>query len=125
MATRKPTSRKPASRATSSSRTRAATPRAAAAPRSRQAAPRASRESGSAITAIYMFFAHAVGAGARALSPDKIAKEDRRDGLPFFLFLLGILYHLAIVQEKYVEKTADRNDKEKQPDSDAAVIANC
>lgn len=38
-----------------------------------------------------MFFAHAVGAGARALSPDKIAKEDRRDGLPFFLFLLGII----------------------------------
>ena len=38
-----------------------------------------------------MFFAHAVGAGARALSPDKIAREDRRDGLPFFLFLLGII----------------------------------
>ena len=91
MATRKPTSRKPASRATSSSRTRATAPRAAAAPRSRQTAPRASRESSSAITAIYMFFAHAVGAGARALSPDKIAKEDRRDGLPFFLFLLGII----------------------------------
>ena len=91
MATRKPTPRKPASRATSSSRTRSASPRSAAAPRSRQAAPRATRESGSAITAIYMFFAHAVGAGARALSPDKIAKEDRRDGLPFFLFLLGII----------------------------------
>lgn len=38
-----------------------------------------------------MFFAHAVGAGARALSPDKIAREDRRDGLPFFIFLLGII----------------------------------
>ncbi len=91
MATRKPTPRKPVSRATSSSRTRNSAPRAAAAPRSRQAAPRVSRESGSAITAVYMFFAHAVGAGARALSPDKIAKEDRRDGLPFFLFLLGII----------------------------------
>ena len=43
------------------------------------------------LVSIYMFFAHAVGAGARALSPDKIAKEDRRDGLPFFLFLLGII----------------------------------
>jgi S-DNA-T family DNA segregation ATPase FtsK/SpoIIIE len=31
-----------------------------------------------------------VGAGARSLSPDKIAKEDRRDGLPFFLFILGV-----------------------------------
>lgn len=38
-----------------------------------------------------MFFAHAVGAGARALSPEKINREDRRDGLPFFLFLLGII----------------------------------
>ena len=43
-----------------------------------------------ALVAIYMGLAHAVGAGARALSPDKIAKEDRRDGLPFFLFILGI-----------------------------------
>ena len=90
MAARKPTPRKPASRATGNSRTRTA-PSRAVAPRSRQAAPRASRESGSAISAVYMFFAHAVGAGARALSPDKIAKEDRRDGLPFFLFLLGII----------------------------------
>ena len=38
-----------------------------------------------------MFFANAVGSAARALSPDKIAKEDRRDGIPFFLFLLGII----------------------------------
>jgi S-DNA-T family DNA segregation ATPase FtsK/SpoIIIE len=38
-----------------------------------------------------MFFAHSVGAAARALSPDKISREDRRDGIPFFLFLLGII----------------------------------
>lgn len=38
-----------------------------------------------------MFFAHSVGAAARALSPDKISKEDRRDGIPFFLFLLGVI----------------------------------
>ena len=37
-----------------------------------------------------MMLAHAVGAGARALSPEKIAKEDRRDGLPFAIFLLGV-----------------------------------
>ena len=42
------------------------------------------------LVAIYMGLAHVVGAGARALSPDKIAKEDRRDGLPFFLFILGV-----------------------------------
>lgn len=37
-----------------------------------------------------MFFANAVGQAARALSPDKISREERRDGLPFFLFLLSI-----------------------------------
>jgi S-DNA-T family DNA segregation ATPase FtsK/SpoIIIE len=42
------------------------------------------------LVAIYLGLAHVVGAGARALSPDKIAKEDRRDGLPFFLFILGV-----------------------------------
>ena len=42
------------------------------------------------LVAIYLGLAHVVGAGARALSPDKIAKEDRRDGLPFFLFILGL-----------------------------------
>ena len=44
------------------------------------------------LVAIYMFFAHVVGAAARALSPDKIAKEDRRDGLPFFIFFLIIIF---------------------------------
>jgi DNA segregation ATPase FtsK/SpoIIIE, S-DNA-T family len=42
------------------------------------------------VVAIYMFFANAIGTLARSFSPDKIAKEDRRDGLPFFLFVLGI-----------------------------------
>jgi S-DNA-T family DNA segregation ATPase FtsK/SpoIIIE len=42
------------------------------------------------LVSIYLGLAHVVGAGARALSPDKIAKEDRRDGLPFFLFILGL-----------------------------------
>ena len=73
MATRKPTSKTPA---------RAGASRTRRAPSEGNAQNLAIR--------IYMVFAHAVGAAARALSPDKIAKEDRRDGIPFFLFLLGI-----------------------------------
>ena len=91
MAARKPTPRKPASRAKSAPRTRAAAPRSATPRAAATRARQTQADSGSAFTSIYMFFAHAVGAGARALSPDKIAKEDRRDGLPFFIFLLGVI----------------------------------
>lgn len=38
-----------------------------------------------------MLLAHAIGAAARALSPERIAKEDRRDGFPFLIFLGGII----------------------------------
>ena len=73
MATRKPAaSRKPAPRST----------------RSAHPQGQASRNLG---VRIYMLLAHAVGAGARALSPEKIAKEDRRDGLPFAIFMLGVI----------------------------------
>ena len=37
-----------------------------------------------------MFFAHLFGGASRALSPDRIEREDRRDGIPFFLFLLAV-----------------------------------
>ena len=68
MATRKPAQRKPARQASAATRS-------------------SSTKLG---VRIYMVLAHAVGAGARALSPEKIAKEDRRDGLPFAIFMLGI-----------------------------------
>ena len=68
MATRKPAQRKPA----------------------RQDSAAARSSSTNLGVRIYMVLAHAVGAGARALSPEKIAKEDRRDGLPFAIFMLGI-----------------------------------
>ncbi|MEY4366766.1 MAG: translocase FtsK [Actinomycetota bacterium] len=38
----------------------------------------------------YLFFAHITGALARSLSQDKIAREDRRDGLPFFIIILAV-----------------------------------
>ncbi len=89
MATRRPTSaRKPAPRATatrapkSAPRTKAPVPRTYKAP--------SSGGFSSFLAAVWLFFAHIVGGAARALSAEKIAKEDRRDGFPFFVFLLGV-----------------------------------
>ncbi|WP_127793151.1 DNA translocase FtsK [Agromyces sp. LHK192] len=38
----------------------------------------------------WMGLAHVVGGGARALGPETLEKDERRDGLPFFLVLLAI-----------------------------------
>ncbi len=38
----------------------------------------------------WMALAHVTGGAARALGPEKLSKEERRDGLPFFLVLLSI-----------------------------------
>ncbi len=43
-----------------------------------------------ALAAIYLFFAHLIGAAARAFSKDTIEPHERRDGFGFFLFLLGV-----------------------------------
>ena len=43
-----------------------------------------------ALAAVYLFFAHLVGAAARAFSKDTIEAHERRDGFGFFLFLLGV-----------------------------------
>ena len=39
----------------------------------------------------WMALAHVTGGSARALGPEKLSKEERRDGLPFFLVLLSIV----------------------------------
>jgi S-DNA-T family DNA segregation ATPase FtsK/SpoIIIE len=39
---------------------------------------------------MWMGLAHVAGGAARALGPEQLSKEERRDGLPFFLVLLSI-----------------------------------
>ncbi len=39
----------------------------------------------------WMGLAHLTGGAARALGPEKLSKEDRRDGFPFFLIVLAVI----------------------------------
>ena len=95
MAARRPTTRKPAGKTPGSKPRAAATSRNTGSIRATpaKAADRsAPREPGSGLFSRgYMFFAHAIGGGARALGPERIAPEDRRDGFPFAIFLMGVV----------------------------------
>ena len=54
----------------------------------------------------YLFLAHGFGSLARALSPDQIALEDRRDGPPFFMAILGVLgvvFSWFLIQEPWAQ----------------------
>ena len=54
----------------------------------------------------YLALAHGFGGAARALSPDQISKEDRRDGFPFFIAILGILgitFGWFLIQESWAQ----------------------
>ena len=56
------------------------------------------------LSRFYMAIAHGMGGVVRAFSAEKIAPEDRRDGPPFFLFLLsaaGILFSWFLVNESW------------------------
>ena len=76
---RKPSGRKPA---------RTAAPRAAA------AKPRPAKPQGQGFLAglskFYLGTAHLLGKLVRAFSTEKLADDDRRDGAPFFVFLLSV-----------------------------------
>lgn len=54
----------------------------------------------------YLALAHGFGGAARALSPDQISKEDRRDGFPFFMAILGVLgiaFGWFLIQEPWAQ----------------------
>lgn len=60
----------------------------------------------SALQRLYMALAHLTGGGTRAFSSKTLAPEDRRDGAPFFLFLLsifGALFSWFLVQEAWAQ----------------------
>jgi S-DNA-T family DNA segregation ATPase FtsK/SpoIIIE len=83
----------PRSRGASAARSTGAAPRK---PATRTAAqktvkyPVASEPRANPLVSLWLAFAHVVGGAARAFGPEKLAKEERRDGLPFLLFLLAV-----------------------------------
>ncbi len=80
-------SNKRARKSTSSSRTPKATNSTVKLP---AAKPVPAHEPSNWLGKLWMGLAHLVGGAARALGPETLSKEERRDGLPFFLFLLAI-----------------------------------
>ncbi|WP_207457570.1 FtsK/SpoIIIE family DNA translocase [Herbiconiux sp. SYSU D00978] len=61
------------------------------APRSRSTKAPIVEERQSVFVSAWMGMAHLAGGAARALGKEDLAKEERRDGLPFFLLLLAVV----------------------------------
>lgn len=83
-------------------------------PRQRSASPRVQKASGGSfaksLESLYLALANLVGGAVRAFSSNKLAAEDRRDGAPFFLFLLsifGALFAWFLVQEQWARLVHD------------------
>jgi S-DNA-T family DNA segregation ATPase FtsK/SpoIIIE len=83
----------PSTKSTSRARARntstARTPSRQAATQKTKVLPSAQPKRG-ILTKTWLGLAHLVGGAARAFGPEKLAKEERRDGLPFFIVLLAV-----------------------------------
>lgn len=59
-----------------------------------------------ALERLYIALSHLVGGAVRAFGSSKLAPEDRRDGAPFFLFLIsvfGALFAWFLIQEPWAQ----------------------
>jgi S-DNA-T family DNA segregation ATPase FtsK/SpoIIIE len=56
---------------------------------------------------MWMGMAHVTGGAARALGPETLSKEERRDGLPFFLVLLAVAG--AVVEWFFINEPVAQN----------------
>ncbi|QHC62326.1 DUF87 domain-containing protein [Rathayibacter festucae] len=82
------------------SRAKASAPARSSTPRSGRGSGRGSSEKSTVafsstprtnpLVTVWMALAHLAGGAARALGPERLAKEERRDGVPFLLLLLAI-----------------------------------
>ncbi|MHA7986984.1 FtsK/SpoIIIE family DNA translocase [Rathayibacter sp. CAU 1779] len=96
------TSTKSTSRARARGTSTARTPSRQTATQKTKVLPSAQTDRG-ALAKAWLGLAHLVGGAARAFGPEKLAKEERRDGLPFFIVLLAVAG--AIVEWFLIDNT--------------------
>jgi len=87
MAAKTPPPRRPASSRTARKPSQTRSPQR---PASKSRAAQKDSEFGKKVASGYLAVAHFFGGVIRAFSTEKLAKEDRRDGAPFFLLLLSV-----------------------------------
>jgi len=80
--------------------------RASSKPATKSPSRSSSSSQASFLVSSYMAVAHGLGGLVRAFSTEKLAAEDRRDGAPFFVFLLsvlGVVFAWFLINEPWAE----------------------